>query len=157
MPKKLQAKTAPSKVSMAKLRAKKSRGPRQPAHLQSVDLFIGNRIRELRVARGITQEGLANLAGLSHQQIQKYETAHNRVSAARAVELAAIFHVPVTALLPGDPANVITAAPRHGGHHRKLLLATDEFNALPGHLRQAVRDIIHTLHQAHLFSAGQAA
>jgi transcriptional regulator with XRE-family HTH domain len=47
----------------------------------------------LRKASGMTREQLASRADLTFQQIQKYETGQNRMSAGRLAELAAILGV----------------------------------------------------------------
>ena len=46
-----------------------------------VDRHVSSRIRELRTVLGMTQQDLAERIGLSFQQIQKYETGKNRISA----------------------------------------------------------------------------
>ena len=53
----------------------------------------------LRIARRelkLSQEKLANKAGLSFQQIQKYEKGVNRVSAGRLHEFAQLLDKPIT-------------------------------------------------------------
>ena len=52
-----------------------------------IDRKIGAQIRAARAEAGLSQQGLANLIGITFQQIQKYETGRNRVSVARLVEL----------------------------------------------------------------------
>lgn len=47
----------------------------------SLDTRVGARIRLLRRAKGITQVALAEALGLTFQQIQKYETGANRMTA----------------------------------------------------------------------------
>ena len=54
-----------------------------------VDIAIGARIRVRREARRITQAQLASAAGVTFQQVQKYERGVNRVSAARLLLIAA--------------------------------------------------------------------
>ncbi|HIF09166.1 MAG TPA: XRE family transcriptional regulator, partial [Sneathiellales bacterium] len=53
-----------------------------------VDEHVGERIRHLRTTLGLTQEQLSSALGISYQQIQKYETGANRVSAGRLYEIA---------------------------------------------------------------------
>ncbi len=48
-----------------------------------VDKHVGKRIRERRVKMGLTQQGLAEALEITYQQLQKYETGANRVSAGR--------------------------------------------------------------------------
>jgi transcriptional regulator with XRE-family HTH domain len=60
------------------------------------DIEIGRKIRTLRLERGLSQSRLANGIGLSFQQLQKYESGANRVSAGRLQRIAALLSVPVT-------------------------------------------------------------
>ncbi|WP_028958290.1 helix-turn-helix domain-containing protein [Sulfitobacter sp. 20_GPM-1509m] len=48
-----------------------------------VDEHVGKRIRQRRWLIGMTQQKLAEMVGIKFQQIQKYETGANRVSASR--------------------------------------------------------------------------
>jgi transcriptional regulator with XRE-family HTH domain len=48
-----------------------------------VDAHVGKRIRHRRWMVGMTQQQLADKVGVKFQQIQKYETGMNRVSASR--------------------------------------------------------------------------
>ena len=50
-------------------------------------------MRESRRALGITQERLGGLLGITFQQIQKYESGRNRVSAARLFEICEALEV----------------------------------------------------------------
>ena len=56
---------------------------------KKVDDQVGRQIRKRRNLLGLTQEQLADALGISYQQVQKYETATNRVSAGRLFEIAA--------------------------------------------------------------------
>jgi transcriptional regulator with XRE-family HTH domain len=60
------------------------------------DRKIGQRIRALRLERGISQTELGNLIGVTFQQIQKYEKGANRVAAGRLHRIAETLRVPIT-------------------------------------------------------------
>ena len=49
-----------------------------------IDIAVGARIRLLRKVRGLSQQALAEAAGVTFQQIQKYERGANRVSGLHA-------------------------------------------------------------------------
>lgn len=51
------------------------------ATLKAMDVHIGKRLRTLRTAKGKTLKDIAAYLNLSYQQVQKYETGHNRISA----------------------------------------------------------------------------
>jgi transcriptional regulator with XRE-family HTH domain len=55
-------------------------------------------MRESRRALGITQERLGGLLGITFQQIQKYESGRNRVSAARLFEICEAFEVSLASM-----------------------------------------------------------
>ncbi|MCL4105516.1 UNVERIFIED_CONTAM: hypothetical protein GTU68_055647 [Idotea baltica] len=54
----------------------------------SVDLHVGGRVRALRALRGLTQSQLAKRLNVSFQQLQKYETGYNRISASTLFAVA---------------------------------------------------------------------
>jgi len=68
--------------------------------IHPVDEYVGQRIREERVLAGRTQDNLASKIGVKFQQLQKYETAVNRVSCSRLWEIARALGVPITSILP---------------------------------------------------------
>lgn len=61
---------------------------RQHSFIDKIDKYIGNKIQTLRLAKGISRQELANTIGVTHQQLQKYETGVNRVSAGRLLLIA---------------------------------------------------------------------
>ena len=60
-----------------------------------VDLQVGEKIRRRRWMTGMTQKQLADAVGIKFQQIQKYETGTNRVSASRLFDIAKAMGVEV--------------------------------------------------------------
>jgi transcriptional regulator with XRE-family HTH domain len=59
------------------------------------DREIGQKIRAMRIARGLTQATVATGIGLTFQQLQKYERGANRVSAGRLQKIARMLETPV--------------------------------------------------------------
>ena len=47
------------------------------------DVHVGGRLREARLAKGMTQTDLGIDLGVSFQQVQKYEKGMNRIGASR--------------------------------------------------------------------------
>ena len=66
-----------------------------------VDVHVGKRIRHRRWMGGTTQQQLAEKVGIKFQQIQKYETGMNRVSASRLWDIAHALDVPVSFFFDG--------------------------------------------------------
>lgn len=60
--------------------------------LKSIEKSIGKKIRQRRTELGLTQAQLASKLNLSYQQIQKYETGLNRISAGRLYLIAKILY-----------------------------------------------------------------
>lgn len=60
-----------------------------------VDIHVGKRIRHRRWQVGITQQQLAEKVGIKFQQIQKYETGMNRVSASRLWDISDVLDVKI--------------------------------------------------------------
>ena len=67
-----------------------------------IDVYVGGQIRTRRLLLGLNQEELAQSLGLTFQQVQKYESGANRVSASRLWEIAAILKMPIGYFFPGD-------------------------------------------------------
>lgn len=74
--------------------------PAPPRASTEIDRVIGARIRQRRTALKLSQEKLAELIGVTFQQIQKYEKGVNRVSAATLYRIAQQLQLPTSELLP---------------------------------------------------------
>ncbi|SEL07612.1 transcriptional regulator, XRE family [Roseovarius azorensis] len=66
-----------------------------------VDTHVGKRIRHRRWLVGMTQQQLAESVGIKFQQIQKYETGANRVSASRLWDIADSLGVEISFFFEG--------------------------------------------------------
>lgn len=66
-----------------------------------VDVHVGKRIRHRRWMVGMTQQQLAEKVGIKFQQIQKYETGMNRVSASRLWDISESLDVPIRFFFEG--------------------------------------------------------
>jgi transcriptional regulator with XRE-family HTH domain len=88
---------------------RKSAGSREPPEYgrgtgvpDPIDVFVGAQIRTRRLLLDINQGVLAQALGLTFQQVQKYESGANRVSASRLWEIAAILRMPISYFFPSD-------------------------------------------------------
>jgi len=77
-----------------------------------VDVHVGKRIRHRRWLVGVTQQQLAEKVGIKFQQIQKYETGANRVSASRLWDIAESLEVDVSIFFAGMESTDADAAPQ---------------------------------------------
>ena len=66
-----------------------------------VDEHVGKRLRQRRWLVGMTQQQLAENVGIKFQQIQKYETGANRVSASRLWDIASTLDVSINFFFDG--------------------------------------------------------
>jgi|Deesub1362B_J571_1020462.scaffolds.fasta_scaffold00100_19 transcriptional regulator with XRE-family HTH domain len=57
---------------------------------------LGEKIKELRKSRGISQMELAENLGISYQQIQKYEKGKSSLSAYRLYQIASFLNIPIS-------------------------------------------------------------
>ena len=76
-------------------------GSRQP---NATDVHIGQRLRMLRIAKGMSQSDVANELGITFQQIQKYENGSNRIGAGRLQEIANLFGLSATFFFQDGPS-----------------------------------------------------
>jgi transcriptional regulator with XRE-family HTH domain len=70
-----------------------------------MDLRVSARLRAHRLACSMTLVELSGLLGISHQQLQKYETGMNRISAGMLYEVAKRLGVPLADFFSCDEAN----------------------------------------------------
>jgi transcriptional regulator with XRE-family HTH domain len=78
---------------------------------------IGRKIKEYRKHCGLSQERLAELVGLSFQQIQKYESGVNRVNKDNLQSIANTLSVPVASFFEDQPIEALPLSDQE----RKLL------------------------------------
>jgi transcriptional regulator with XRE-family HTH domain len=67
----------------------------------AVDRRLGQRLRARRLEIGLSQERLAEVLGLTFQQIQKYEKGVNRIAASRLFAISAALGVQVAYFFDG--------------------------------------------------------
>ncbi len=117
-----------------------------------VDVHVGKRVRHRRWMVGMTQQQLAEKVGIKFQQIQKYETGMNRISASRLWDIADALTVPVSFFFDGLEG---TAAHRSDGVVPGDILADKEalelvrsYYAIPEHQRKRLFELARVLSSA---------
>jgi len=68
-----------------------------------IDKHVGQKLRDRRRTLDLSQQDIAQILGISYQQVQKYECGLNRVSAGRLFMLGHIMRVPVSYFYEGLP------------------------------------------------------
>lgn len=72
---------------------------------KSLDVEIGRRLRQARIAKGLTLKDMAASVGLSHQAIQKYENGESRLSLSTLAQLRQHIGIEPADLLPAIRAD----------------------------------------------------
>lgn len=68
-----------------------------------INVWLGHRVRTLRLERGLSLVELAERVGVRYQQIAKYEHAIDRIAFGRLVVIASALSVPMSKMLDGLP------------------------------------------------------
>ena len=109
-----------------------------------VDIHVGKQLKALRIYRGFIQKDVANRLEISFQQLQKYETGANRVSASRLYEIARLFNVRVSHFFEGlagedeDAASILDIE----GFRIAALVARIEDEKLKKHVRTLIAELV---------------
>ncbi|RVJ85507.1 XRE family transcriptional regulator [Sinorhizobium meliloti] len=81
---------------------------------KDVNVAVGSNIRRFREISGISQKKLAAAIGVTFQQVQKYESGKDRISARKLVETARALGCDFNSLFAGiEIGDVILAFPDH--------------------------------------------
>jgi len=109
---------------------------------QDVDRHVGARVRERRLALGLTQQQLAEMVGTTYQQAHKYERGVNRISAGRLHVIAQVLGVGPGYFFEGLGGDE-PAGPSAG--QRQLLELSRSFAALSRPHQEAVAGLARAL------------
>lgn len=111
------------------------------------DALLGRRLRRRRWMLGLTQSQVAERVGIKFQQIQKYESGQNRVSASRLWDLAVALDAPVAYFFEDlaqngeKPAETLA----HDANARETAEMLRAYYALPLETRRRLFDLVRTL------------
>jgi transcriptional regulator with XRE-family HTH domain len=114
-----------------------------------VDVHVGKRIRHRRWLIGKTQQQLAEQVGIKFQQIQKYETGANRVSASRLWDISDAMDVPVSFFFEGlddeSKSGEKTAVPDDLMGDKEALDLVRSYYAIPENQRRRLFELARVL------------
>ncbi|MES2843846.1 MAG: helix-turn-helix transcriptional regulator [Pseudomonadota bacterium] len=116
-----------------------------------VDAHVGKRIRHRRWMVGMTQQQLADKVGIKFQQIQKYETGMNRVSASRLWDISDALGVTIGFFFEGlDDAREAARATTQGDimADKEALELVRSYYAIPEAQRRRLFDLARVLSDA---------
>ena len=98
----------------------------------------------------MTQQQLADQVGIKFQQIQKYETGMNRVSASRLWDISSTLGVPIAFFFEGIDSNKGQSV-HVGGDilaDKEALELVRSYYAIPEHQRRRLFDLARVLSEA---------
>ena len=119
-----------------------------------VDVHVGKRVRHRRWMVGMTQQQLGEIVGIKFQQIQKYETGMNRISASRLWDIAAALDVSISFFFEGletageDPVHKATSEDKLQGDllaDKEALELVRSYYAIPEAQRRRLFDLARVL------------
>ena len=115
-----------------------------------VDVHVGKRVRHRRWMVGMTQQQLGDIVGIKFQQIQKYETGMNRVSASRLWDVAEALGVAISFFFEGLGEGQATPAYAHGDmmSDKEALELVRSYYAIPEAQRRRLFDLARVLSEA---------
>lgn len=90
--------------------------------MQDINLLLGKRVRMARLSIGLSQEELGDSIGVSHQQVQKYESGKNGFRIARLIKAAQILNVSLPELLV-DIMSEPAIPKRESANLRQMMIA----------------------------------
>lgn len=117
-----------------------------------VDVHVGKRIRHRRWMLGMTQQQLGDAVGIKFQQIQKYETGMNRVSASRLWDIGQALDASISFFFEGLDSEYEQNLSENGGVQQGDLLADKEalelvrsYYSIPEEQRRKLFDLARVL------------
>ena len=118
---------------------------------EEIAAIIGANLRFLRLAKGMSQARLGETLGMSFQQVQKYETGRNRISAPVLHLLSETLDAPVSAFFAGvTPGTTALAAQASNGTGRTQAYKIEReffeiyrlYRKLPPEMRKRVKALL---------------
>jgi len=115
-----------------------------------VDVHVGKRVRHRRWMVGMTQQQLAERVGIKFQQIQKYETGMNRISASRLWDIADALDAPVSFFFEGLTEDAEGGTPMPGDilADKEALELVRTYYAIPETQRRRLFELARVLSDA---------
>lgn len=115
-----------------------------------VDVHVGKRIRHRRWMVGMTQQQLADHVGIKFQQIQKYETGMNRVSASRLWDISSALGVSIAFFFEGlaEDGQEPVAAREDVLSNKEAMELVRTYFAIPENQRRRLFDLARVLSDA---------
>lgn len=111
------------------------------------DIEIGARLKALRIAAGLSQEKLAEVANITFQQVQKYEKGTNRLSGSRMQQFADALGVPPSTFF-GDSKTAVVQIGSFVGLSPSDIALVRTLSGLPPSIKGKIVGIIEAICEA---------
>ncbi len=113
----------------------------------SIDVHVGQRVRQRRWTVGMTLQQLGEKTGISYQQIKKYETGANRIGASRMWDIAVAMEVPVSFFFEGLDGQAPDTGMVRGDPltDKEALALVRTYHAIPKNQRRHLFDLAFAL------------
>ncbi|MBI1275227.1 helix-turn-helix domain-containing protein [bacterium] len=125
------------------------------SRVKVMDKLIGQRIKQWRISHGYSQKQLAEVIGITYQQLHKYEGGVNRISAGTLADLCQKLNIPISYMFEG----ILPVSLQEGNYQeRSAMLMMREYMAIPDpSKRELVCQLVRTLAQspAMTYSSGE--
>ena len=95
------------------------------ARLTDVDILVGQRLREARIAAGVTGGELGTSIGLSAQQIGKFERGENVMTAGQLWQLSTVLSRPIDWFFTPPGYQHVAKSARRSGAFVEAIQALD--------------------------------
>lgn len=131
-------------------------GPSANKRRDPLDVYVGKRLRRRRVFVGMSQTQLGEAAGISFQQVQKYESGVNRAVPRRLFEFGRTLGVPLSYFFEGYAERRNRQAEQQDKDPVDDVFGTDEalslvrayYNLRTPSLRRRIHQLINELGEA---------
>ena len=118
--------------------------------MNPIDAHVGARVRLRRMLIGMSQEKLGELLGVTFQQIQKYETGMNRISASRLWDIADALGVAISFFFEGldQSSSIVEEIDGDILADKEALMLVRSYYAIPEAQRRRLFDLARVLSEA---------
>ena len=113
-------------------------GKRPKKRVGKIDEYVGEQIRKYQLLRGLTLMELARDAGVQFQQVQKYESGANRISASRLVKMAEALDTTIPVLF----GKYVAIQAHEGLFERHILKLIRAYNRLPAAIQGKFYELV---------------
>jgi transcriptional regulator with XRE-family HTH domain len=139
-----------------------ARRRKAPETARLINQCVGRRVRTIRTASGHSQEHLAQMLGLSFQQVQKFESGASRISPDKLLNIARHYDMPIAwffddvpgELLPQSAATEAEKSSAQTAHYRLRLEVGRELQHADDRLLRPLLELLRSSNK--LDTAGEA-